>query len=289
MTTDNRPKRISSSHPRSSAAAAHTAGPTTTVNVVIMDHPGSGADPSTLVALAAALDRQVKEHFSPIWRTSANVRFDTTANPTDWVIGMFRDADQPGALGYHDTTPEGLPLAKIFPLLDLQDGSPLSVTVSHELLEMLGDPYLCLCVQTADGRFWAYENCDAVENDWYLIDNVKVSNFVTPQYFQPPHVVSGCKLDYMDLVKSPGEVRHGGYMQWNDGNGWQQVVSRSSGRLAKPRIDSRMGRRIANLIPRAHYMEDPPNLKDELRMPRTITPSSLEPTGPFSTKNLPIK
>lgn len=274
--TDNRPKRIPLQNSRSSASAA----PTPRVSVVIIDHPGSGADPSSLAALAAALDRQVKEHFAPLWKVSADVRYDTAARDGDWVIGLFRDADQPGALGYHDTTPQGLPLAKIFPLLDLQDGSPLSTTVSHELLEMLGDPYLCLCVQTGDGRFWAYENCDAVEADSYTIDGVSVSNFVTPQYFQPPHDLAGCKLDYMGLVKSPGEVRPGGYMQWNDGKGWQQVLARGSARKAKPRIDSRQARRAAKL------MTPPPppvEMKAELAKPapKTDAPSTRSPTQPM--------
>lgn len=201
--------------------------------IVIIDHMGV-SDP--LDAIAKALGRQLHEDFCPKFNISSScavIAMHGMHLPTssavvpeddDWLIGLFRDADQPGALGYHDETLAGLPLAKVFPILDAQDGSALSVTISHELLEMVADPYLSLAVQSHDGRFWAYEICDAVENDQYLIDGVPVSNFVTPQYFQPPQNLAGVQLDQMNLIKKPFEVRPGGYMQWNRGNGWHQVM-----------------------------------------------------------------
>lgn len=195
-------------------------------HISLVNHPDSGVADSALMAMAAAIQRQVSEHFLPLWNVDATVAFTTSPAPTDWVVGAFRDADQPGALGYHDTTPTGTPLAKWFPLLDAQDGAEPSVTVSHEILEMLADPYLTRAVQARDGRFWALEVADAVEQDSYLIDGVKVSNFVTPHYFEPPvQFALGDKLDYMGLVKSPYEVRPGGYMQWFGTEGWTQVTN----------------------------------------------------------------
>lgn len=200
-------------------------------DIVIVNHAGSGAKDEDLPKIAAALERQVKEDFAPFYNITVNsvsyVPSTSTPpiNPKAWVIGLFKDADQPGALGYHDMTPNGMPLAKVFPLLDLQDGGNLSTTISHELLEMLADAYLSKAVQGSDGRFWAYEVCDAVENDEYTIDNVKVSNFVTPQYFEPPQDLDGVKLDYLGKVTKPFEVRPGGYMQYHNGSGgWHQVV-----------------------------------------------------------------
>lgn len=203
-------------------------------SVVIVDHQGSGADRATLGAIAAALQRQVSRDFAPRYHTdiaSCTAVLDGSIVPPDaWVIGLFSDPDQPGALGYHDQTPYGLPLAKVFPKLDAQDGSPLSVTISHELLEMLADPLLAKAVQSEDGKFWAYEVCDAVENDQYEIDGVMVSNFVTPQYFEPPPRLEGVMLDFMGLVQTPYQVRPGGYMQYYAGGGWRQVVHRDHAR-----------------------------------------------------------
>jgi len=202
-------------------------------HVLIVNHPGSGADDADLPKIAAALARQVEEHFAPFYGVTCTVGsvastftdFDhTKLPPGTWIIGLFKDADQPGALGYHDMTVHGEPLAKVFPLLDKQDGGELSVTISHELLEMLADPYLSKAVQASDGKFWAYEVCDAVEEDQYQIDGVFVSNFVTPHYFEPPQDLAGLFFDYMKLVTKPFEVRPGGYMQWHNGSGgWHQV------------------------------------------------------------------
>jgi hypothetical protein len=220
--------------------------------IVIIDNPGSGAPGfADLVKIAAALQRQITEHFDLFWNMRATVVAATTAGPSDWVIGLFKDADQPGALGYHDMTPTGTPLAKVFPLLDAQDGGNLSTTISHELLEMLADPYLSRATQGADGKFWALEVCDAVENDEYLIDGIKVSNFVTPHYFEPPQQLAGIKLDYLGLVKMPYEVRPGGYMQWSSGSGWHQVTHRDVAPRNYRQRSHRVAKRAA-LIGAAH-------------------------------------
>jgi len=53
---------------------------------------------------------------------------------------VFLDnADQPGGAAYHDLTPDGMPLAKVF--VKTTVGTRLvSVSASHELVEMLVDP-----------------------------------------------------------------------------------------------------------------------------------------------------
>lgn len=219
------------------------------IRVVLVNHPDSGATDADLVRIAAAIDRQVKEHFGPAYGVAAEVMFTTEPEPTDWIVGMFKDADQPGALGDHDTTPHGLPLAKVFPLLDAQDGANLSTTISHEVMEMLADPYLRLAAQDDSGRFWAYECADAVEQDEYEIDGVKVSNFVLPHYFEPPPDLAGVKLDWLGLVKTPGEIRPGGYMQWFDSqSGWNQVFSRKAPRAYRRLVDGRARRRQATFL-----------------------------------------
>lgn len=191
--------------------------------VALVNHSGSGATDAQIASMVGGLQRQLDRDFEPYYNLTATVIAINTPPPTAWVIGFFKDADQPGALGYHDMTPHGTPLAKIFPILDAKDGAKLSVTVSHEILEMIADPYLSKCVQAADGRFWAYEVCDACEDDEYDCDGLPVSNFVTPHYFEPPADMTGIKLDQMGLVKKPYEVRPGGYMQWSKGAGWHQT------------------------------------------------------------------
>lgn len=213
-------------------------------SIVLVDHTGT-VSTDELVRVAHALQRQVLEHFAPApptgWGIPATVRAATVehpAHPSEWVVGLFANADQPGALGYHDETPDGLPCAKVFPLLDAGDGVAWSVTASHEILELLADPLLGVCFQSPDGRVWAGEVCDAVEADHYEIDGVAVSNFVLPSYFQPPKNVK--RFDFLGLCTEPLQIRPGGYGQTLDpSRGW---VSIDNGMRAARKATSRLGR-----------------------------------------------
>src|SRR5204863_985342 len=87
-----------------------------------------------------ALQQQVDDHFAPAWGSSAHLNFVPKGghpDPGSWWLVILDSSDQAGALGYHDLTQEGLPIAKAFAGSDIQYGYSWSVTVSHELLEML--------------------------------------------------------------------------------------------------------------------------------------------------------
>ena len=205
---------------------------TTAINMVIVDFGGTGVAAGGLPAIAAALTKQAQQHFALpppyAYGIGATIRAGSgphDVHPDEWVIGLLEKPDQPGALGYHDDTPNGKPFMKIFPkLFDNPNGDELSVTISHEVLETLADPNGARAAQWKDGKFWAYEVCDAVVQDSYAIDGIKVSNFCLPPYFEPVQSPTGLKLDWMGLCKKPLEVRPGGYSQWFDPNkGWQQI------------------------------------------------------------------
>src|SRR5277367_3356936 len=141
-----------------------------------------------------ALQQQVTNDFRPAWGTDAELTFVPTGSAPPigtWWLTILDDSDQAGALGYHDLTPDGLPIGKVFAATDLKYGSNWTVTASHELLEMLGDPNinLTVLVQRSDenaGRLFAYEVCDACEDDSfsYKIGEVNVSDFVFPSWFE---------------------------------------------------------------------------------------------------------
>lgn len=198
----------------------------TTIPVVLIDHTNS-IPVADMTACAAALQRQVNEQFGlPAphgWGCQVSVRAGVGSVGEEWVMGLFVDADQPGALGYHDKTDAGLPLMKVFPLLCAQEKLSWTSCASHELLETLADPELSRAAQDRSGRFWAIEVCDGVEADSYKIDNVTVSNFALPTYFEPP-ANKKTKFDWLGLCKKPLETRAGGYNQYFDPDaGWQQV------------------------------------------------------------------
>lgn len=192
-----------------------------TPSICIVDH--TGQPHAALTAAAHALTRQAREHFGPVWNAAASVRVGVPTTG-EWLLGLFVTADMPGALGYHDETPTGLPVLKVFPSLDAQDGVRWETTASHEVLEALADPYLRRATQDDRGRFWALEVGDPVEADSYEIDGVPVSNFVTPQWFEPPRDQTGVRFDHLGRLTAPFTMTAGGYMQWYDPKlGWQEV------------------------------------------------------------------
>ncbi len=200
--------------------------------VVLVDYDGGmSITQADLVAAAGAFQQVIDTVFSlPApngWGVSATVRAGTKADVQvdEWVIGLFKTADQPGALGYHDRTPTGLPFSKIFPLLDRQDGVSWQSTASHELWEMLVDPEICLCAQDPNtGDIHALETADAVEAFFKVVNGVEVSDFVLPDFFQPPSDLNRAKFDWMGLVKHPFQVLAGGYDQVYDStSGWTQI------------------------------------------------------------------
>lgn len=146
--------------------------------------------PDQLAPLVAALQVQVDRDFAPHWNASAMLIAGDSGDATHWQLVTLDNADQAGALGYHETTAAGLPLGKVFAKTTLDDGALVSVVASHELLEMLADPYIDLTVfdqgsNPHSGTLYMNEVCDAVEADQYGydIDGVTVSDFVLPDWF----------------------------------------------------------------------------------------------------------
>jgi hypothetical protein len=180
------------------------------------------ASDQTLKWLTAALQIQINRDFAPIWGYNAVLTYvpkGQVANPAHWQLVFFDTADIAGALGYHELTSTGLPLGKIFIRTTEQAGMSWSVTASHELIEMLGDPYANTTVLVLDntgvaGIAYAYELCDACEDDslGYAINDFKVSDFVTPEWFEPAGTSPATAFDFKGHVKAPFQLLAGGYI-----------------------------------------------------------------------------
>ena len=182
----------------------------------------------------AALQKQVSNDFCPMWGTDAKltvVAKGTLPPAGSWWLVLLDDSDQANALGYHDLTTEGLPIGKVFAVSDLKAGTSWTVTASHELLEMLGDPNINLTVfvqnSNTAGTLYAYEVCDACEDDslGYQIDNILVSDFVYPAWFESFRAEGSTQFDRMHKIQSPLQLLAGGYIgifNVNSGSGWTQ-------------------------------------------------------------------
>jgi hypothetical protein len=160
------------------------------------------------------LQRQIDDDWQPIWGTGADLSFVPRGapHPEDrWWLLVLDDSDQAGSLGYHDTTTTGSPLGKAFAGTDLKCGRKWSVTISHELLEILADPEINLMAQVSDTECYAHEVCDPVQGEelGYTVDGVTVSDFVYPNWFRPSF--SG-PYDHRQHCTAPLQICAGGYI-----------------------------------------------------------------------------
>lgn len=176
---------------------------------------------------ALALDTQLNRDFAPLWGVSGHVvRQFAVDNPDYFYVWIMDDSDQAGALGYHEVDNNGNPVGRVFAKTDQQFGLNWTITASHEVLEIAGDPFIFYVVQINSVEMTAMEVCDAVEADalGYSIGGVMVSDFLTPSWFGNP----GHKMDFMDKVKKPFALTKGGYMSvWTQRGGWKQRTMRA--------------------------------------------------------------
>jgi len=187
-------------------------------------------------AVIPALQKQVTDDFRAYWSVDCMLEFLPKGQPLPkgwWQIVVVDNPDVAGALGYHQLSEQGTPLGKVFAKLDIDHGLSWTVTFSHELLEMLADPWINWMAQGDDGQIYALEVSDAVEADelGYYIDGVLVSDFVTPGWFEQ---TENDRVDFKQRIKNRLELAPGGYISiLNPAHGWVQVTAQTHGRLVE--------------------------------------------------------
>ena len=173
--------------------------------------------------LITVLQKFVDQYFVPVWGTPARLVRTTGFRKGAWALAFLDRADVANALGYHDLTPDGLPLSKVFVRTTLQAGQKVSVTACHELAEMLVDPAINLAAAGPGNAFYAYETADAVEEVEFAIDGVAMSDFVYPAWFEAFRKAGSAQFDYAKRVKRPFQILPGGYMSVFKNGKWTQV------------------------------------------------------------------
>jgi hypothetical protein len=200
--------------------------------------------------LITTLQKFLDDCFVPVWGTPAKLVKATQPLAGAWTFVFLDDADSPGALGYHDLTKNGLPLSKIFVKTTLSVGDKVSVTACHELAEMMIDPAINLWSDGPLGTLYAYEMCDAVEDEEFLIDGIAMSDFVYPAYFELFHKPKSVQFDYLKKVTKPFQILKGGYSLVRKGTKVTQIFgSKAKERKfqKEDRADHRSQYRIAML------------------------------------------
>jgi hypothetical protein len=190
--------------------------------------------------LVPALQSFLDDCFAPIWGTPAKLIKATKPRHGAWTMAFLDRPDAPDAEGYHDITLKGLPLGKVFikPTLDNKD--KVSVTACHELCETLIDPAANLWAIGRRGIFWAYEVCDAVEEEEFPIDGIAMSDFVYPAYFEVFRKRRSTQFDYLNKLTYPFQLLKGGYSEIRHGRRSKDI---NFGSVAKARRFAQEDRR----------------------------------------------
>jgi len=180
-----------------------------------------------LAGLTKALQRYVRHCVVPFWGTPARLVQSDDFMPGAWALVFLDNADQAGALAYHDLTPDGLPISKVFVETILRDRASVSVAASHELVEMLVDPAINL-FSLGPNNFtdlWAYEAADPVEGEDVAFDvmGFQMSDFVTPAWFEGFHEPGHTRFDFAQRVSQPFELLPGGHQIILSGGQWSNV------------------------------------------------------------------
>ncbi|MDR3773392.1 MAG: hypothetical protein P4L26_08605 [Terracidiphilus sp.] len=221
-------------------------------------------------AAAAAIAKQIADHFQPEWEKGATVkaiclplkgRKAPIQKDADAVIYLGDSSEDPttgvtGALGYHDANNKKVPYGFVYLDVCAHFKESWSCTLSHEVLELLGDPDAAITVAGPAPKgvtgpvYYDLEVCDPTQGDTYFIDKVEVSNFVGKSYFK----LSGGsgKTNYLKLPLAPFGVRPGGYFQYEKGGKGHQVFGgkvTAAQKAAKEKLKAvrRVGRRVERL------------------------------------------
>jgi hypothetical protein len=194
----------------------------------------------SLDALTKAMQAYVSQYVAPVWGTPAKLVKATGFKKNAWAMVFLDNADAPGALAYHDLTPDGLPISKVFVKTTLDNGDLVSVSASHELVEMLVDPAINMMTTGPDPKtIYAYESADPVEALSFKVNGIPMSDFVYPAYFEVFHKPGSVKFDQLKKVKRPFQILGGGYQIVFKNGKWSQVF----GSLTKEKRFAREDRR----------------------------------------------
>ena len=163
--------------------------------------------------LTHALQVYIDKYIFPVWGTGARMLPPSSEiKHGTWGLVFLDYADVEGALAYHTLTDDGLPISNVFVKTALRHGELVSVSTSHEIVEMLVDPAINMYVTGPDNRaMYAYETADPVEAFSFPVEGIEMSDFVYPSYFESFRQRKSAKFDHMGLVQQPFQILKGGY------------------------------------------------------------------------------
>jgi hypothetical protein len=262
-----------------------------------------------LLQASAAFQKQISRDFEPIWGVAATVdAFEDLASvPNDyhhvvlfddpnelaerlsWAIGqtaaarLINEFEREGLQGIHLNEFTRQPFALV------AVSETWTVTTSHEVLELVADPYGNHLRAAAHPRNRAkrvnclVEVCDPCQAVWYHVNGVPVSDFYTPWYFEPVQI-DGLRYSFTGELKEPLQVLDGGYLSWidpTDSGLYQYLGGDSEPRLVASSTDLRRSSTALRTI-----------VDTDPRTPRPLAWEALRAAGTVaapSTANLALR
>jgi hypothetical protein len=206
------------------------------MQVGLVDKTGT-VDADTLHAAAASFNMQVQHDLPQFWPIQATVR--ALPNPSHIPVGVWPvwlvNNLPPGEGGVHlDKHHQPYALVEATP-----GSNEWTVAASHEIIEMLIDPYgnrlqSSRSIQIVNGKIqdgpgefqYLVEGCDPCEADAYAygVLGIAVSDFITPHFYDPIGT-PGTRYSFTGAIKAPRQILPGGYISWvnPETSVWQQL------------------------------------------------------------------
>jgi hypothetical protein len=177
-----------------------------------------------------AFQQAADEDFGPVWNAYGQLQLTTLPPEGAWEIDIV-DTPDIWASGYH-TMHGRVPYGQV----GTKTGIPWQLVFSHELFEMLADPYvdrasyvppLCIGNTCHSGEFYAVEVSDPVEALRYAYwkkspygRHILISDFVTPNWFTGQ---GGAALDFTGNLLHHHQIGKGGYVYICREGNWQPL------------------------------------------------------------------
>jgi hypothetical protein len=166
--------------------------------------------------VVAALQVQVHRDLAPAWGIDAEltlVRSGESPPEKSWWLHLQDDIKEEGVLGYHGVNSAGLPLAHVGVRSSTNAGMPWTLAASHTILQLLANPKGTLAIVERD-RVIPQEICRPCygERYAYKINDVMVSDFVLPAWFESFRKQRSAPFDYCGHISEPFQVLPGAYL-----------------------------------------------------------------------------
>ena len=207
------------------------------IQIGLVDMTGE-IDAGLVHAAALALNLQVTRDLPQFWPVSATVMYlpDPKKVPAGvWPVQLVKTLP-PDEGGFHSDKHKQ-PYAKV---IATKTDPSWTVDASHEILEMLVDPYgnrmqSSVAIEVVNGKIkdgtgqygYLVEACDPCEDNSYAytINGVAVSDFITPHFYDPLET-PGTRYSFTGAIKAPRQILPGGYISWVniEIDEWQQLM-----------------------------------------------------------------